>query len=150
MGPKALAQTTQGVPCKKCHSEIFVAYQGSVHGKARIKEGAGAPICSSCHFAHDVKAAQASRSLKGVCLGCHSKVLAAQKEWLPNADAHFDSVSCTVCHVSGEYKRSIYLRLTDGTSGDMISDSAMRGAMERPLPGIPVLIPSSSGRATGN
>ena len=135
VGPKALAQTMEGVPCKKCHSEIFAAYQGSVHGKARMKEGTGAPICSSCHFAHDVKAAQASRSPKGVCLGCHSKVLAAHKEWLPNAEAHFDSVSCTVCHVSGEYKRSIYLRLTDGTSGDMISDSAMRGAMKDPARG---------------
>jgi len=129
VGPKALSQTMEGMPCKKCHSEIFAAYQGSVHGKAKMNGGSGAPICSSCHFSHDVKAAQASRSPKGICLGCHSKVLAAHKEWLPNAEAHFDSVSCTVCHVSGEYKRSIYLRLTDGTSGAMMSDSAVRSAM---------------------
>jgi hypothetical protein len=122
----------EGVPCKKCHSEIFGAYQASVHGKARTNGGKNAPICSSCHFAHDVKAAQASRSPKDMCLGCHAKVLAAHKEWLPNAGAHFDSVSCTVCHVSGEFKRAIYLRLTDGASGDMVTESAMKVAMKEP------------------
>jgi predicted CXXCH cytochrome family protein len=132
VGPKALAQTMEGIPCKKCHSVIFGAYQASVHGKAKTNGGKNAPICSSCHFAHDVKAAQASRSPKDLCLGCHSKVLAAHKEWLPNAGAHFDSVSCTVCHVSGEFKRTIYLRLTDGASGDMVTDSAMQTAMKDP------------------
>jgi hypothetical protein len=130
VGTKALAQTMEGVPCKKCHGEIFAAYQGSVHGKAKMNGGSGAPICSSCHFAHEVKAAEASRSPKGVCLGCHSKVLAAHKEWLPNAEAHFDSVSCTVCHVAGEYKRNIYLRLTDESSGKMISSAAMQSALK--------------------
>ncbi len=134
VGPKVLAQTMEGVPCKKCHGDIFAAYQGSVHGKARMNGGGNAPICSSCHFAHEVKAAEASRSPKGVCLGCHSTVLAAHKEWLPNAEAHFDSVSCTVCHVAGEYKRSIYLRLTDEGSSNMISDSAMQGAMKGSAP----------------
>jgi hypothetical protein len=88
-----------------------------------------APICSSCHFSHEVKAAEASRSPKGVCLGCHSKVLALHKEWLPNAEAHFDSVSCTVCHVAGEYKRNIYLRLTDNASNSMVADKTLRAAM---------------------
>ena len=136
VGPKALAQTMEGVPCKKCHADIFAAYQGSVHGKARMKDGSKAPICSSCHFAHEVKAAEASRSPKGVCLGCHARVLAAHKEWLPNAEAHFDSVSCTVCHVAGEYKRSIYLRLTDNASGGMVTDSAMQGALHESSAGL--------------
>jgi len=131
VGPKTRAQTMEGVPCKKCHSEIFAAYQGSVHGQAKMNGKAGsAPICSSCHFSHEVKAAEASRSPKGVCLGCHSKVLALHKEWLPNAEAHFDSVSCTVCHVAGEYKRNIYLRLTDESSGKMVSSAAMQSALK--------------------
>jgi hypothetical protein len=128
--PKALARTMEGMPCKKCHSDIFAAYQGSVHGQAKMNGKAStAPICSSCHFSHEVKAAEASRSPKGVCLGCHSKVLAAHKEWLPNAEAHFDSVSCTVCHVAGEYKRNIYLRLTDNGSDSMVADKTLRAAM---------------------
>ena len=90
VGPKTLAQTMEGVPCKKCHSEIFAAYQGSVHGQAKMNgKGSKAPICSSCHFSHEVKAAEASRSPKGVCLGCHSKVLAAAQRMAPERGSAF-------------------------------------------------------------
>ncbi len=129
VGPKAMKVTLEGVPCKKCHADIFAAYKGSVHGRAKMNGESGAPICSSCHSAHDVRAAQASRSPKDICLGCHAKVLAAHKEWLPNAEAHFDAVSCTVCHVSGEFKRTIYLRLTEGPKGEMVPDAELENAM---------------------
>ncbi len=129
VGPKALADTMQGVPCKNCHQEVFAAYKGSVHGKAKSNGSGGAPICSTCHFAHDVKAALVSRSPKDLCIGCHANVVGLHKEWLPNAEAHFDSVACTACHVSDEYKRNVYLRLTEKSSGNMIADDRLRGAM---------------------
>jgi hypothetical protein len=133
VGRKALAETMQGVPCRKCHADIFAAYQGSVHGKARTRGTEGAPICSSCHFAHDIKPAMASGTPKDMCLGCHANVVALHKEWLPNAEAHFDAVSCTACHVSGDYKRNVYLRVTDDSSGKRVSDAAFKGAMGKTL-----------------
>ncbi|MDH4161637.1 MAG: multiheme c-type cytochrome [Nitrospirota bacterium] len=131
VGPKALADTMGGVPCKKCHQDIFAAYQGSVHGLAKSNGQSGhAPLCSSCHYAHDVKPAMASRSPKDVCMGCHPDIATAHQKWLPNTEAHFDAVACTACHVPGDYKRSIYLRLTDGSSGMLLSDTVVRKILE--------------------
>ncbi len=130
VGPHALADTLSGVPCKKCHQDIFSAYEGSVHGVAR-KDGKGqAPICSSCHFAHDVKPTMASRSPKEMCMSCHAQVVAQHEKWLPNTLAHFDAVACTACHVPAGYKRNIYLRVTDGSSGMMLSDTVVRTLLE--------------------
>ena len=126
----ALAETLSGVPCKKCHQDIFSSYEGSVHGVAR-KDGKGqAPICSTCHFAHDVKPTLASRSPKDLCMSCHAQVAAKHEKWLPNTLAHFDAVACTACHVPAGYKRNIYLRVTDGSSGLMLSDTVVRGLLE--------------------
>ncbi len=130
VGPHALAETLSGVPCKKCHQDIFTAYEGSVHGIAR-KDGKGqAPICSNCHFAHDVKPTMASRSPKDMCMTCHVQVAAKHEKWLPNTLAHFDAVACTACHVPAGYKRNIYLRVTDGSSGMMLSDTVVRSLLE--------------------
>ena len=60
---KASYEAATGAPCSKCHSPIFDAYAGSVHGKATL-------ACSS-HRAHDVSAATKTGELKGACLGCH-------------------------------------------------------------------------------
>ncbi len=129
VGPHALAETLSGVPCKKCHQDIFAAYEGSVHGIAR-KDGKGqAPICSTCHFAHGVQPAMASRSPKDLCMTCHAQVAAKHEQWLPNTLAHFDAVACTACHVPAGFKRNIYLRVTDGSSGLMLSDTVMRALL---------------------
>jgi predicted CXXCH cytochrome family protein len=120
----------QGVPCKSCHQEVFAEYKDSVHGKARSNGGmSAAPICSTCHFAHDVQAAVSSRSPKELCLGCHANVVGLHKEWLPNTEAHFDSVACTACHISAEYQRSVYLRVTDSSTGALVSDVLMRNVL---------------------
>ena len=126
VGPKALADTMTGQPCKKCHQDIFAAYQGSVHGVAKQNGTGHAPICSDCHYAHDVKPAMASRSPKDLCMTCHPDVASVHTEWLPNTEAHFDAVACTACHVPEGYKRSVYLRATEGDKGMMMSDTVMR------------------------
>lgn len=131
VGPKALAETMGGVPCRKCHQDIFAAYQGSVHGVAKSNgHGGHAPLCSSCHYAHDVKPAMASRSPKDICMGCHPDITTAHQKWLPNTEAHFDAVACTACHVPGDYRRSIYLRVTDASSGMLVSDTVVRKLLE--------------------
>lgn len=129
VGRKGLADTLAGVPCKNCHQEVFSLYEGSVHGKAR-KDGKGAaPLCSNCHFAHDVKPTMASRSPKDMCLGCHAGIASAHEAWLPNTGAHFDAVACTACHVPEGFQRSVYVRVTDDSSGLLVSDTVVRNLL---------------------
>ena len=125
VGPKAMAETLSGTPCRKCHENTFQAYKSSVHGHAMISGKTSAPICSSCHSAHQVSPALASRSPKATCFGCHKDAAALHKEWLPNAEMHLDAVSCTACHVP-DADRQIYLRVTDNTSGANIYKAKLK------------------------
>jgi hypothetical protein len=100
--PHAVMQGAAGslptVPCKTCHSSIFTAYSTSVHGVIREHGMLAAPLCFDCHGAHDVAVASAGVGRRDVCLGCHTEALASHRSWLPNAQLHFDVVSCSVCH----------------------------------------------------
>ncbi|MGC2063733.1 MAG: hypothetical protein WA610_12205 [Thermodesulfovibrionales bacterium] len=126
VGPKALAVTLSGAPCRKCHESTFEAYKGSVHGQAKLHGKASAPICSSCHPAHEVRPALASRSPRTTCIGCHKEVAALHREWLPNADMHLEAIACTACHVP-DAERTVYLRVTDNKSGASVLKSALKG-----------------------
>lgn len=111
---KGAAEAMDTVPCKTCHGDIFTAYSGSVHGMLR---GAGltqAPLCFSCHGAHNVKVPTADEGMKGVCLGCHKDAVAQHQSWLPNAQLHFDVVSCPVCHAPKAH-RTVDLVLYNST-----------------------------------
>jgi hypothetical protein len=112
---KAGFDIANGAPCSKCHGSIFEAYAGSVHGQARKQGRVGAPVCSSCHSAHDVKAAAGEDKLKENCYGCHQGALPAHQKWLPNAKLHLQTVSCPACHAPG-VKRRVDLRLYDSTA----------------------------------
>jgi hypothetical protein len=61
---------------------------------------------------------------------CHAKVAGLHEKWLPNTLAHFDAVACTACHVPAGYKRNIYLRVTEDSSGMMLSDTVVRALLE--------------------
>lgn len=112
--PKAIYETVAGVPCKKCHIDIFDAYLGSMHGQARSVVGHfEAPICADCHRAHEVGPVAAGNLLRDACLGCHTDALDAHQEWLPNAALHFEAVSCPACHAPLAQRR-VELRLFDG------------------------------------
>ena len=118
--PKAAFDMTTGAPCSTCHGSIFEAYAGSVHGKARKQGRMEAPVCSTCHSAHDVKATAAEDKVKDACLGCHPATLAAHQTWLPNAERHLQTVSCPACHAPGA-KRKVDLRLYDTAAQKRIS-----------------------------
>jgi hypothetical protein len=64
-----------------------------------------------------------------MCLGCHNGIVSAHQKWLPNAEAHFDAVACTACHVPEGFQRSVYLRVTDDSSGMMVSDTVVRNLL---------------------
>jgi len=111
--PKAVFETVAGVPCKKCHANIFEAYVGSMHGKVRGTLGHfEAPICADCHRAHEIDAIAASNQLRDACLGCHAETQRAHEVWLPNAALHLDAISCPACHAP-QAQRRVELRLID-------------------------------------
>jgi hypothetical protein len=129
VGPAATLETMDAIPCKRCHGAVFDAYAGSVHGRAKSKGTPLAPICSGCHGAHEVSAADLAGGLKNTCLGCHANALDAHSAWLPNAGLHFDAVSCSACHVPAS-QRKVDLRLYD-SAGQQISEQE----------GVPLLAP---------
>jgi len=131
VGPGALADTMDGVPCRKCHEEIFDAYRTSVHGMKKPTATAHPPLCAACHTAHEVKPAMASRSPRDMCLSCHPAYEKEHGQRLPNPKAHLEMVACTACHVPLEYKRSIYLRLTDAATGKLLNDAEVQMLLKK-------------------
>jgi len=111
--PKAVFETVAGVPCKKCHANIFEAYVGSMHGKVRGTLGHfEAPICADCHRAHEIDAVAAGTQLRDACLGCHAETQRAHEDWLPNAALHLEAIACPACHAPLAQRR-VELRLFD-------------------------------------
>lgn len=125
VGPGALADTLDGVPCKKCHHDAYEAYRTSVHGMTKLSGRLHPPLCAACHKAHDVRPAMASRSPRDMCLACHPSYEVDHRQRLPNPKAHLEMVACTACHVPLAYKRSIYLRLTEVGTGKLLNDAEL-------------------------
>jgi len=120
--PGAARESITEIPCRKCHGDIYDAYAGSVHGRARSKSNQStAPICSDCHHAHDITAASTSEQPKNACLGCHQDMLRAHQSWLPNAVTHLQIISCPVCHAPNA-KRRVDLRLFDSAAQQRVRE----------------------------
>ncbi len=124
VGPKAAYETLSGEPCRKCHEEIFKVYSKSVHGMVKANGEHRAPLCSSCHFAHDVKAADMTVKIRNACLGCHKGVESVHEKWLPNSALHLSSVSCAACHAPNS-GRGISLRLYDQNTGKPFTEEQL-------------------------
>jgi hypothetical protein len=120
---KGTAASLPAVPCKTCHGAIFTAYAASVHGIIREHGMLAAPLCFDCHGAHDVAVASAGPGRREVCLSCHTEALASHGSWLPNAQLHFDMVSCPVCHTP-RAQRVVNLILYNSATQKEISGSA--------------------------
>ncbi len=125
VSPKATYETLSGVPCKNCHKEVFSAYMESVHGKAKFSGHNNAPICSSCHRAHDIKVTALTGKIKSACLGCHKNAEDLHRKWLPNTALHLDNISCAVCH-SPDAGRGIYLRLVNKDTGEPFTEEQIK------------------------
>jgi hypothetical protein len=119
---KAGASTVQATPCQTCHVDIHKAYVGSMHAQALSKSTAsGAPVCSGCHSAHDIKPVAVGEGPKAACVGCHAGALEAHQIWLPNAAQHFESVSCPACHAPTA-RRKVDLTLIDIQSKTRVTE----------------------------
>lgn len=112
-----LAEPAAAMPCGKCHEDVFEAAANDVHGKAAGNQQNPAPVCSGCHQAHGVKAASLGTALRDTCLECHDDAAARHKVWLPNAERHFESISCPACHAPTAERR-VNLRLFQGAGAD--------------------------------
>ena len=121
VGPKTSYETLSGIPCRKCHENIFRIYEKSVHGMAQARGEHKAPLCSSCHFAHEVKFTAMTDKMKSACLGCHKDAEVLHRKWLPNADLHLSMVACAACHAPASGK-GIYLQFIDKNTGTPIND----------------------------
>lgn len=122
--PKAVFETVSGVPCRKCHENIFEAYLGSMHGQARSVQGHfDAPICADCHRAHEIGAAAVGNQLREACLGCHPEAPDAHREWLPNSALHLEVVSCPACHAPRAQRR-VDLTLFDDAAQAPFAEAA--------------------------
>ncbi|TAN43180.1 MAG: hypothetical protein EPN25_01675 [Nitrospirae bacterium] len=116
VGPKKTYETLSGTPCRKCHEGIFAIYAKSVHGMAKARGEHQAPLCASCHFAHEVNFTAMSDKIKGACLGCHKGVEELHKKWLPNTELHLSAIACASCHAPSSEK-GIYLQFVDQRTG---------------------------------
>jgi predicted CXXCH cytochrome family protein len=128
VGPKETYDTLAGVPCKKCHDEVFKVYSKSVHGMAKATGEHKAPLCFSCHFAHKVNSASMAEKIKDACTGCHKEVETAHNKWLPNAGLHLSAVACAACHSPGS-SRGIQLRIVDENTGNPFTDEQLRNLL---------------------
>jgi predicted CXXCH cytochrome family protein len=110
--------------CNKCHWDMKSSYEASVHNKARTKGDQNAPVCSSCHNAHNVQSTKMTAEIQNACLACHKNAKDKHKKWLYNppitlrsfAELHFNTVACAACHAP-EVRRGIYLNLYDRKTG---------------------------------
>jgi len=115
--------------CNKCHGEWNSSYEESVHNKARLKGIKDAPVCSSCHNAHDIQSTKMSTQIKEGCFKCHKDMGKVHNKWLKNppitlstfVGAHFDVVSCAACHSPGA-QRVISLNMFDSKTGKPLSE----------------------------
>jgi hypothetical protein len=92
--PRSVYEPVGGEPCSTCHTDIYQAYEESIHGMAR-RDGntirgshVAAPTCADCHRAHDISAVAAEEYLVSTCMDCHEVAELAHEQWLPNASMH--------------------------------------------------------------
>lgn len=127
-----------GKPCSTCHTDIFTAYEGSVHGTAnsggnRIRGAhVAAPVCADCHSAHDISAVASKDYLVSTCMECHEVAKLAHEQWLPNAPMHMKSVGCSACHAPDADLR-VDLQLWDRISNTSIGSGEEYALFQREL-----------------
>lgn len=64
------------ITCGQCHSQVFEAYQLSIHGGALINEdNQDVPVCTDCHGVHNIqdpRTPQFHVQEPELCAGCHA------------------------------------------------------------------------------
>jgi hypothetical protein len=129
--------------CNKCHEDMKASYEASIHYKLLVQGNKNAPVCSSCHNAHDVQNTSTSTEIKSGCLRCHKDTEKLHNKWLKNppitmpsfAGTHFDVVSCSACHSVGA-RRGIYLSLYNRGTGKPLQEEDLLKLLETDSAGL--------------
>jgi predicted CXXCH cytochrome family protein len=61
--------------CAQCHSTIYDAYKGSVHGAALAEGDPNVPTCTDCHGVHQIESPTTNtfrNSVPSLCADCHT------------------------------------------------------------------------------
>jgi cytochrome b subunit of formate dehydrogenase len=94
--------------CGKCHVGIEQTYDKSIHGQLRAKGDSRAPVCTTCHTAHEIESPTGNHFKSGSdqrCGQCHADRLEHYRETYhgkamalgrPNRAA--DVAACYDCH----------------------------------------------------
>lgn len=102
--------------CAKCHGKETDAFKTSIHNIALTEGKKDAPVCSSCHNAHDVLPTNIAK-INDSCIKCHKNIKDSHNKWLWNpplrlttfVETHFNSASCSACHIPGDKVLSLVL-----------------------------------------
>lgn len=80
------------VDCSMCHDTEFEEYKLSTHGEAFLAGDPAAPVCITCHGAHDIRVPSDPQSsvfplnLVEICVDCHTDTKVVAQHDLPSAD----------------------------------------------------------------
>jgi len=137
--------------CNKCHEDMKASYEASIHYQLMVKGNKNAPVCSSCHNAHNIESTKMTTKIKEGCFKCHKDMGKVHSRWLKNppitlstfTGAHFDVVSCAACH-SPDATRRIYLSLFDTKTGKPLTDEEIIKLLDTDAAGLMKKIDTNS------
>ncbi|MGA3127120.1 MAG: cytochrome b/b6 domain-containing protein [Candidatus Korobacteraceae bacterium] len=106
--------------CARCHGSEAGVFATSIHGKALAEGNVAAPVCTTCHGVHSIKAVNNRASLVSprnqgglACGQCHNNVMMTQEFGIPggrfssyrdsyhgmaNAEGSTRTAICSSCH----------------------------------------------------
>jgi len=92
--------------CGACHAGITADYDQSIHGREAARGSAGAPVCSDCHSAHEIRRTEAAPWQLDVireCGTCHAESLRTYRDTFHGKVTTLGSprvAKCADCHGS--------------------------------------------------
>jgi nitrate/TMAO reductase-like tetraheme cytochrome c subunit len=90
--------------CGKCHGGILALYASGIHGAKLASSDPRAPVCSSCHTAHEIRRTDADAwklDVLAECGACHAQSLATYRDTFHGQVTHLGFArvaSCSDCH----------------------------------------------------
>jgi len=88
--------------CQKCHPANYELTLDSMHAQAADAGNLGAPVCTDCHGAHDVRPPDEPRSLiSATCAECHAAIVDTYRGSIHGEALLADNPDvpvCTDCH----------------------------------------------------
>lgn len=92
--------------CGGCHAGVLTDYAQSVHGAAAARGNAGAPVCTDCHSAHQIRRVEAAPWQLDVireCGSCHEESLKTYRDTFHGKVSTLGATrgaKCADCHGS--------------------------------------------------